>query len=54
MAARCQALWNEPERIRALAGAGLEVLVGEPGRTLHGWPPSATASCSNSPGAAPM
>jgi dienelactone hydrolase len=30
MAARCQALWNEPERIRALAGAGLEVLVGEP------------------------
>jgi len=30
MAARCQALWNEPARIRALAGAGLEVLVGEP------------------------
>jgi dienelactone hydrolase len=30
MAARCQALWSEPERIRALAGAGLEVLVGEP------------------------
>jgi dienelactone hydrolase len=30
MAARCQALWNEPQRIRALAGAGLEVLVGEP------------------------
>jgi len=30
MSARCQALWNEPERIRALAGAGLEVLVGEP------------------------
>jgi dienelactone hydrolase len=30
MAARCQALWNEPERIRALAQAGLAVLVGEP------------------------
>src|SRR5436309_2323728 len=30
MAARCQALWSEPERIRALAGAGLEVLLGEP------------------------
>jgi dienelactone hydrolase len=30
MAARCQALWDDPERIRALAGAGLEVLVGEP------------------------
>jgi dienelactone hydrolase len=30
MAARCQSLWLEPERIRALARAGLEVLVGEP------------------------
>jgi dienelactone hydrolase len=30
MATRCQALWNEPERIRALAQAGLAVLVGEP------------------------
>src|SRR5947207_1901913 len=30
MAARCQALWDEPERIRALAGAGLEVLLAEP------------------------
>jgi dienelactone hydrolase len=30
MAARCQALWLEPERIRALAGAGLDVLVAEP------------------------
>lgn len=29
MAARCRALWNEPERIRTLARAGLEVLVGE-------------------------
>src|SRR2546422_6804918 len=28
--ARCQALWMEPERIRAIAGAGLEVLVAEP------------------------
>jgi dienelactone hydrolase len=27
--ARCQALWNEPDRIRALAGAGLEVLLSE-------------------------
>jgi dienelactone hydrolase len=27
--ARCQALWNEPDRIRALAGAGLQVLLGE-------------------------
>ncbi|HTE65664.1 MAG TPA: dienelactone hydrolase family protein, partial [Candidatus Binatia bacterium] len=25
--ARCQALWNEPDRIRALAGAGLQVLL---------------------------
>jgi dienelactone hydrolase len=30
MGARCQALWNEPERIRALARAGLEVLLAEP------------------------
>lgn len=30
MGTRCQALWNEPERIRGLARAGLEVLVGEP------------------------
>ena len=30
MAARCQALWFEPERIRALAGAGLDVLLAEP------------------------
>src|SRR6266508_5534870 len=27
--ARCQALWNEPDRIRALANAGLQVLLGE-------------------------
>src|ERR671911_2796300 len=27
--ARCQALWNEPDRIRALADAGLQVLLGE-------------------------
>jgi dienelactone hydrolase len=27
--ARCQALWNEPDRMRALAGAGLQVLLGE-------------------------
>jgi dienelactone hydrolase len=26
---RCQALWNEPDRIRARAGAGLQVLLGE-------------------------
>ena len=30
MAVRCQALWDEPERIRTLARAGLEVLAGEP------------------------
>jgi dienelactone hydrolase len=30
MAARCQALWDEPERIRTLARAGLVVLAGEP------------------------
>ena len=30
MAARCEALWMEPERIRALAGVGLEVLLAEP------------------------
>jgi dienelactone hydrolase len=30
MAARCRALWLEPERIRALAGAGLDVLLAEP------------------------
>ena len=30
MAARCEALWNEPQRIRGLAGAGLEVLLAEP------------------------
>jgi dienelactone hydrolase len=30
MAARCQALWLEPGRIRALAGAGLDVLLAEP------------------------
>jgi dienelactone hydrolase len=30
MAARCEALWKEPERIRALAGADLQVLVAEP------------------------
>jgi dienelactone hydrolase len=30
MAARCQALWLAPERIRALAGAGLDVLLAEP------------------------
>jgi dienelactone hydrolase len=26
---RCQALWNEPDRIQALAGAGLQVLLSE-------------------------
>jgi dienelactone hydrolase len=30
MATRCQALWNDPERIRTLVRAGLEVLVSEP------------------------
>jgi dienelactone hydrolase len=30
MAARCQALWTEPERIRALASAGLQMLLSEP------------------------
>jgi dienelactone hydrolase len=30
MAVRCQELWNEPERIRILARAGLEVLADEP------------------------
>jgi dienelactone hydrolase len=30
MTARVGALWEDPERIRALAGAGLEVLVAEP------------------------
>lgn len=30
MRIRCQALWDEPDRIRALAGAGLKVLLGEP------------------------
>jgi len=29
MSARCEALWNEPERIRALAAAGLQVLLAE-------------------------
>src|SRR5260370_4978665 len=29
MAARCQALWSEPERLRVLAGAGPDVLLGE-------------------------
>ena len=28
--ARCQTLWNEPERIRSLARAGLDVLLAEP------------------------
>jgi dienelactone hydrolase len=28
--ARCVALWNEPERLRALAGAGLEELLAQP------------------------
>src|SRR3989442_9827092 len=27
--ARCQTLWNEPERIRSLARAGLDVLLAE-------------------------
>jgi dienelactone hydrolase len=30
MSDRCQALWDEPARIRARAGAGLEVLLAEP------------------------
>jgi dienelactone hydrolase len=30
MRARCEALWRSPERIRALAVAGLEVLLAEP------------------------
>ena len=30
MGVRCQALWDEPERLRTLASAGLEVLAGEP------------------------
>jgi len=29
MAVRCRALWSEPERLRVLAGAGLDVLLGE-------------------------
>ena len=30
MAARCQALWSEPDRIRVLGTAGLDVLLAEP------------------------
>jgi dienelactone hydrolase len=30
MAVRCRELWDEPERIRTLAHAGLEVLTGDP------------------------
>jgi dienelactone hydrolase len=30
IAARCEALWFEPERIRTLAGAGLDVLLAQP------------------------
>jgi dienelactone hydrolase len=30
MAARCQALWSEPDRIRAVGTAGLDVLLAEP------------------------
>ena len=55
--ARCQALWNEPDRIRALAGAGLQVLLGESRAARLGSPRLGTASaapwCSNSPVAEP-
>ena len=58
MAARCQALWSEPERIRDWLAPAWRCWWKNPGRTLHGWRPSATASaapwCSNSPGAVPM
>lgn len=56
--ARCQPLWNEPDRIRALADAGLQVLLGESRADARlGWPRLGTASaapwCSNSPVAEP-
>jgi Dienelactone hydrolase family len=51
--ARCQALWNEPDRIQALAGAGLQVLLGESradaSRVARLGTASAAPWCSNSP-----